>query len=279
MKLYLRLKMEQSINKSNFIITIITVSYNAKFVIEETIKSVLLQSYASLEYIVLDGDSNDGTLDIIAKYVDYISYFECQKDDGLYFAMNKGISLAHGDYILFLNCGDSLYDRNVIQDLVIYLSRQDKLPDVIYGNIVQKRGFGDLLVKPLPLERICRQMVFSHQACFVRRSVLNSNLFNTEFRFIADYNQLSLLYLNGYSFKYIDRIISRIEIDAGVSFENKALCFKELMKIDRAPFVSYSSLGFLKYNILEKMRLLIKDLLPSSLLNKYYRYKYGNRIL
>ena len=93
-------------------ISIITVSFNAVKVIEETIVSVINQTYTNVEYIIIDGGSTDGTVDIIKEYADKISYWVSESDKGIYDAMNKGGIKALGDFLYFLNAGDSFYNKS-----------------------------------------------------------------------------------------------------------------------------------------------------------------------
>ena len=90
--------------------SIITVTYNAAKVLEDTIQSIVTQTYKNLEYIIVDGGSTDETLDIIHKYQEHITTVISEPDQGLYDAMNKGIKLATGDYLCFLNAGDGLHE-------------------------------------------------------------------------------------------------------------------------------------------------------------------------
>ena len=99
------------------LISIITVAYNAIQLIEATIKSVINQSYTSIEYIIIDGGSTDGTIDIIKKYDKYLAYWISEPDKGIYDAMNKAIKKANGDWINFMNCGDTFVDENVISEI------------------------------------------------------------------------------------------------------------------------------------------------------------------
>ena len=107
-------------------ITIITVCYNRKATIEKAIKSVLEQSYDNIEYIIIDGNSTDGSKDVIEKYQDKLTYWVSEPDSGIYNAMNKGINIATGEYLLFLNSGDLLID-----DKNILLICQEKLKEDI----------------------------------------------------------------------------------------------------------------------------------------------------
>lgn len=110
-------------------ISIITIVYNNVRDIEHTILSVINQSYSHIEYIIIDGTSTDGTLNIIQKYRGSIDILVSEKDAGIYDAMNKGLAKATGDYVLFLNSGDELFDNNTIQTIV----EKGKGADIIYG--------------------------------------------------------------------------------------------------------------------------------------------------
>ena len=97
-------------------ISIVTVVFNGEAFLEKSIQSVINQTYKNIEYIVIDGGSTDGTIDIIKKYQDKIAVWISEKDDGIYEAMNKGIALAHGKWINFMNAGDVLFNDNVLTD-------------------------------------------------------------------------------------------------------------------------------------------------------------------
>ena len=112
--------------------SIITVTYNAEAVLEDTIQSVISQTYHHVEYILVDGASKDSTLSIIDRYRDRITRIVSEPDKGLYDAMNKGIRLATGDYLCFLNAGDSFHEDDTLQQMVRSISGNE-LPDVLYG--------------------------------------------------------------------------------------------------------------------------------------------------
>ena len=116
--------------------SIITVTYNAGAVLEDTIQSVsvIAQTYHHVEYIIVDGASKDNTLAIVARYRNRIARVVSEPDRGLYDAMNKGIALATGDYLCFLNAGDSFHEDDTLQQIVHSLAPQDTLPGVIYGD-------------------------------------------------------------------------------------------------------------------------------------------------
>ena len=121
--------------------SIITVTYNAGAVLEDTIQSVITQTYRNVEYIIVDGGSKDHTLDIINRYREHIHTLVSEPDKGLYDAMNKGIRLATGDYLCFLNAGDELHEDDTLQ-LMVHSITGTELPDVLYGEtaIVDEEG-------------------------------------------------------------------------------------------------------------------------------------------
>jgi glycosyltransferase involved in cell wall biosynthesis len=112
--------------------SIITVTYNAAKVLEDTIQSIVTQTYKNLEYIIVDGGSTDETLDIIHKYQEHITTVISEPDQGLYDAMNKGIKLATGDYLCFLNAGDGLHEDDTLLQMVHSINGT-ALPGVLYG--------------------------------------------------------------------------------------------------------------------------------------------------
>lgn len=198
--------------------TIITVSFNTKEIIEKTIKSVITQKYDGFEYLIIDGGSEDGTVDVVSQYKNYISYFSSEKDGGIYFGMNKGIGKAKGEYVLFLNAGDVFSDENVLSDIASYIGNHPEA-DVVYGNSKQILEYGNYVVKPKEAY-INNKMSISHQASFVKRGLLLSHLFDTRYRYAADFEQLSYFYLSGAKFCYIDRVISDVEMTDGATYRH-----------------------------------------------------------
>lgn len=174
-------------------ITVITVTYNAEEVLEDTIQSVISQTYHHVEYILVDGASTDHTLDIANQYRDRIHQIISEPDKGLYDAMNKGISLATGDYLCFLNAGDSFHEDDTLQQAVHTISENELLPDVIYGEtaIVDKKGHFLRMrrlsaPKKLTWKSFKQGMVVCHQAFWVRHTLIEP--YNLQYRFSADFD-------------------------------------------------------------------------------------------
>lgn len=126
-------------------ITIITVCYNSISTLEKSILSVANQTYKNIEYIIIDGDSTDGTLDLIKKHQDKITHWISEPDQGLYDALNKGISLATGDLIGILNSDDTFYSTNVVAEIANFHKLNDI--DASVGNIIQHNDSGKIVRK------------------------------------------------------------------------------------------------------------------------------------
>lgn len=174
--------------------SIITVTYNAGKVLEDTIQSVVFQTYRNVEYIIVDGGSTDNTLDVVHKYQERISKVISEPDKGLYDAMNKGIRMATGDYLCFLNAGDELHENETLQKIVFTLKGKE-LPDVIYGEtaIVDEEGhFLHMrrLSTPehLHWKSFKEGMLVCHQAFFARRELALANPYDLRYRFSADFD-------------------------------------------------------------------------------------------
>ena len=172
--------------------SIITVTFNAGATLEDTIQSVITQSYRNLEYIIIDGGSKDRTLDIIERYRTHIHAVVSEPDQGLYDAMNKGLKLATGDYICFLNAGDELHEDDTLL-LMVHSITENALPAVLYGEtaIVDEEGHFLRMRRLSAPERLTWKsfrngMLVCHQAFFARRDLAEP--FDLKYRFSADFD-------------------------------------------------------------------------------------------
>lgn len=172
--------------------SVITVCYNAEATLEDTIQSVISQTYHHVEYIIVDGASKDRTMDIVNRYRDRIAVVVSEPDKGLYDAMNKGIRLATGDYLCFLNAGDSFHEDDTLQQMVHSIHTL-QLPDVLYGETELVDHEGHFLrmrrlqaPEHLTWKSFRHGMLVCHQAFFPRRNLVMP--YDLRYRFSADFD-------------------------------------------------------------------------------------------
>lgn len=217
-------------NKSKTTVSIITVCYNAQDVIEKTILSVINQTYQNLEYIIIDGNSNDNTTKIIKKYDDKITYWCSEPDKGIYDAMNKGILKTKGEWIIFMNAGDC-FSNNYCLEKVFSKHIEDNIY-MIYGDINYLKNGEIKHIKALPANKINHRMPCSHQAMFLRKS-FNDILFNLNYTIAAEYEIIHrILKASGEkSFLYLPITICDFDGNDGISSLYPLKCFKECIDI------------------------------------------------
>ena len=165
-----------------FEITIITVTFNAVDSIEKIILSVIAQDFRNKEYIIIDGGSTDGTLDIIKRYESHIDHWISEPDKGIYDAMNKGLSIANGEWISFMNAGDVFASSTVISNLFRAHTTKDTL--CVYGNHTLKYNEKSETIVALPPRFMKKRIAFCHQASILRNMGFR---FRTDLKICADY--------------------------------------------------------------------------------------------
>lgn len=220
-------------------ISIITVVYNNVKTIRTAIESVLKQSYNNIEYIIIDGASNDGTLDIINEYRDKISLIISEKDDGIYDAMNKGITKATGNIIGILN-SDDIYENNQILEIVAteFINNNDL--DALYGDLVYvaKEDISRIVRKWRSCEYdktfFERGEVPAHPTLFLKNKVYSiAGLFNLDYKLASDY-ELMIRIFKKYTFKskYINKVFVRMRLGGATNknFKNIYLGNIEIIK-------------------------------------------------
>lgn len=184
-------------------VTIITVTYNAQDCLEQTILSVINQTYSNIEFIIIDGGSNDDTINIIKKYESHINLWISEKDQGIYDAMNKGINLATGDWINFMNAGDIFASNNTIQQVFDnnYLEY-----DYIYGDRINKDTIGLYYEKASPFfnhkNAYCPAKGVCHQSTFTKRNIAYKYKYSLKYKIAGDYEMMYNIYINNGKFLY-----------------------------------------------------------------------------
>ena len=217
--------------KTNPKISVVTVTYNCIGVLEDTLKSVISQEYSNVEYIVIDGKSSDGTLNLIDKYKDHISILVSEPDKGIFDAMNKAIKLVTGDWILFMNAGDTFADDNVLTS--VFSNHIESNVGVVFCDAYFKRNSGLSLYHGIPFYRNkdkYKGMGICHQSIFVRADLAKLNPFNLDYKYTADYNMMMSIYNNGYKFFETNVVISVYDL-TGVSTLHCVDQFKEVYRI------------------------------------------------
>jgi len=197
------------------LVSVITVVFNGGNTLEQTIQSVLNQTYDNIEYIIIDGGSTDGTLDILRKYDDRIAYWISEPDDGIYDAMNKGISVSSGALINLLNADDYLESAAV--NLVANKYTELNHPSVIYGHAYAVDDIHSVRAKMFASSKYWLGMSINHQSMFVHEKIYNATgLFNTNYRFAADYDFLIRCFKNKVIFSRINGCLVNYR-NAGIS--------------------------------------------------------------
>lgn len=258
---------EKELRNEYPMISIITVSYNVEFSIRKTIESVLNQDYFDLEYIIIDGKSKDNTLAIAESYSDLfaekkIKYLIISEIDlGVYYAMNKGIEYASGEWIIFLNSNDYFYNNDVLK--VVFKKKYTNDIGAIYGNTWNEKDNILYHKKASKIDAINYKAPFVHQALFVRKELLKKYRFNTQYKISADYDQFVRLYIDGITFKKIDEDISVFNLD-GISQSNIVEVNREWDEIQQKNGIYFN------YFFHKKIRRLISQIKK----NKYIYHKY-----
>ena len=190
------------------LITVVTVVYNNVKNIEQTIQSVATQTYPNIEYLVIDGESTDGTLNVIKKYDTSITSWISESDAGLYDAMNKAISKATGEWIIFMNSGDRFYCQETISEV---FSCSPKECSFIYGHHVWENNKISCNVETRPLEIMWQKISFSHQALFSKTVLMKQHPFSVHYNIVSDYEFYFAHYTKGYKFYNSDKIIATVQ--------------------------------------------------------------------
>lgn len=218
--------MENIINTEKTLVSIITVTYNSERTIERTILSVLNQTYFNIEYIIVDGKSQDKTIDIVRKYRSEFGNrltIISEEDKGIYDAMNKGIAKARGEIIGIIN-SDDWYESNAVEKVVEALINNNNLEGVYFGyQRLVTDSEKEILISRSSETNLKNKMI-EHSTCFVSKKIYNKQgLFDLRFKYSADYDLMLRLYEKNIPFIKVDNLISNFTVGGASSTSSAAL--------------------------------------------------------
>ena len=212
--------------------SIITINYNNRDGLRRTIESVVNQTCQDFEYIVIDGGSTDGSVEVIKEYADRIDYWVSEPDKGIYNAMNKGILQAHGEYLNFMNSGDCFYDENVLENSLLYF-----YSDICCGKVQRTDNIQQWYNET---DEISMMLFYNasipHQASFICKKLFYNSLYNENYRIISDWEFfLKKIILENCSYNCIPITIALFDV-CGISSTNKKLYHQERMEVLQSVF-------------------------------------------
>lgn len=227
-------------------ITVVTVCYNAVNDIEQTLQSVLNQSYPDVEYIVIDGGSTDGTRKVIEKYSSKLAYWCSEPDHGIYDAMNKGIAHATGEYINFMNAGDYFTSDSAIEQIVNALHPDD---DIIYGDaiVIKPDKSEKFIAGETDLSLLAKRPMFRHNASFIKTALHRKFKFaidrKKDFGYALDYDVIYRMWRSGAKIRHTDvtvvtylmegtsnHLVKNVILNYRVSHQNSTASMRERLK-------------------------------------------------
>lgn len=253
-------------------ISIITINYNNKPGLEKTLSSVCNQTHKDFEYIIIDGGSSDGSVDVLTKYKSQISYFVSEHDHGVYHAMNKGIRVATGDFLIFMNSGDVFYNHSTIDSIISQLKHTDF---ILYGDVLVKNestAYKNIQIHPEKLSfKYFYQQTICQQACVFKKELFDDVFyFNENYKIVSDWEFLIVaIFINKVPYRKIPLVLAVFDAEGISSNEDmRAIASKEreevlehyfpLFKEDYKLLQSYSSLKSKQLLIIQKSKFFSK---------------------
>lgn len=235
-------------------LSIITINRNNADGLRKTIESVISQTYTDFEYIIIDGASTDGSVDIIKEYADRITYWVSETDTGIYNAMNKGILKANGEYLQFLNSGDWLFNETVLRN-VFDLYRSE---DILYGCDMLYYRNDKVVFKAYPPQLTFLFMIsgtISHQGTFLKRDLFENSLYNEQYKIVSDYDfYIKNIVIKNCSTFYLDFPIVYFDMyGISMSKDNETLLWNERKAVLNSYFPEIVLNDMLEYNKLHSI--------------------------
>lgn len=210
--------------------TIITINYNNARNLRQTIESVINQTFRNFEYIIIDGGSQDDSVDIIKEYAEHIDYWVSEPDNGVYHAMNKGLQKAHGEYINFMNSGDSFFSNTVLDDVDLQIDDTD----ILFGNVcdpVSRVRYGGIKAGSEITFLTLKKEILCHQGTFYHHSIFDRHLYDETLKLIADWKvNVQAIVFDNCKVKIVDTMIANYD-QTGMSSTQKQLHLVERQRV------------------------------------------------
>lgn len=251
-------------------ISIITVTFNCQNTISKTIESVISQTYKNLEYIVIDGNSNDNTKNIINKYKENITTFISENDNGIYDALNKGIKLAKGEFIVILHSGDIFYNKSTIEHSINEIGNYINT-DIFFSNILFIENIENKRILRKYSSKYFKPFMFrfgfmpAHTSVIIRKKCFEDiGYYNIEYKIASDFDLLfNFIYINKIKYKYIDMYFTYMTM-GGISTSG----FKSMIKINNEIIHSLKSHNVYSNKVFIYFKYIFK--IWSFILKKFY---------
>jgi glycosyltransferase involved in cell wall biosynthesis len=259
-------------NKERTKVSVITITFNDREGLAKTIESVASQTYNNIEYIIIDGGSKDGTVELIKENEKIISSWCSEPDKGIYNAMNKGVDKMTGDWCLFMNSGDTFYDENSVEKFV-----ETKITPntaLVYGDTcLLFLNIGEISRHLGKLEGEA-QTGICHQSSFIRCDLMKKYKYDESFKIVADVNLFHLLIRDGYEFVYLPQLTSKFVAYEGISSKPS---FKLMHEYHRVWGVPKYSLRYIKDFCKCLLKIISSRILPKRLTN-YLAYLHLKKV-
>ena len=229
--------------------SIITINFNHRDGLQKTIESVINQTYSDYEYIIIDGGSDDGSVEVIKEYSDKITYWVSERDKGIYNGMNKGITKANGTYINFMNSGDVFYSKDTLEKVCSLMDDSDFIIGKDYN---KDPDTGEVFTTILPTRismAAFHMWTLPHQSAFIRRSLFDHSPYDESLRIVADWKfYMQSIVLGKATTKHVDIIVTHFDMN-GISETRKDILNEERNR-------------------------LLQELIPKGILKDYDRYHF-----
>ncbi|MES2561018.1 MAG: glycosyltransferase family 2 protein [Bacteroidota bacterium] len=261
------------------LVSIVTVVYNGETLLADTLRSAISQSYPNIELVIIDGGSTDQTVLVARQFSEQTGTLISEKDKGIYDAMNKGIRAAKGEWIYFLNAGDSFYDKNVLADIFAYIPND---VDLVYGKVQtvnEPTGINYINGRPVTLKDFYCEYPICHQAAFFRANAFKAiGLYDDTYKLVADSEWFVRFFQSGtHKALFIDWIVAYYDIQ-GASYHKRMLSQRELLRYSNRYFPFTVALSNrLLYPLVYLKVWIIRSFQHTSLFKQYREWKFKNR--